>query len=91
MNTIIVEFIGYIAAIVGTSLMLPQVIKAYKTKKVDDLSLATVIIYIINCILWSIYGILIYAIPVIVCNIIAFIIGIVQLGLKIKYKTINLA
>ena len=89
MNTIIVEFIGYIAAIVGTSLMLPQVIKAYKTKKVDDLSLATVIIYIINCILWSIYGILIYAIPVIVCNIIAFIIGIVQLGLKIKYKTIN--
>lgn len=85
MVVIFVEIIGYVAAIIGTSLMLPQVIKTYKSKKVNDLSLGMLVLYFLNCLLWLTYGIFIQAMPLIVCNFIALIISIVQLGMKIKY------
>lgn len=83
---ILAEIIGYIAAVVGTSLMLPQLIKIIKTKKVRDLALGTLILYFFNCLLWLSYGILIVAWPVIVCNGIALLISVVQIVLKFKYQ-----
>ena len=82
---LITEIIGYTAAVVGTSLMLPQVIKSIKTKKVDDLSIGMLTLYFFNCGLWLTYGILIVAWPLVVCNFIALIISIVQIVLKKKY------
>jgi len=86
MATIIAEIVGYIAAVVGTSLMLPQVIKSIKTKHVADLSFMMVILYFLNCVLWLVYGVLISAMPVILCNAIAIIISIILMTLKVKYN-----
>ena len=77
--------IGYAATIVGTSLMLPQVIKTLKTKHVDDISFAMLIFYFLNCALWLAYGLLISSIPLILTNFIAMIISIVQIMLKVRY------
>ena len=85
MNTLVINIIGYTAALVGTTLMIPQVVKSFKTKSVKDISLFMVIAYVLNCILWTIYGFFIVSYPVIICNIIAFVISIIQLILKIKY------
>lgn len=82
----ITQIIGFLAAAVGTSLMLPQVFKTVRTKKVDDISLVMLIFYFLNCALWLAYGILIIAWPVIVCNLIALVISIIQLILKFKYQ-----
>ncbi len=89
MNTydLITNGVGYMAAAVGISLMLPQVIKSIKTKKVDDLSLATVVLYVLNCLLWLIYGILLVAPPMILVNGVSLVISIVQLVLKLHYGT----
>ncbi len=84
---LVTEIIGFSAAIVGTSLMLPQVIKCIKTRKVDDISLGMLLLYFFNCLLWLIYGTLIIAWPVIICNFLALIISIVQLALKLKYSS----
>lgn len=86
MFNIITEIVGYSAAVIGTSLMLPQVIKSLRTKEVGDISFAMLVLYFLNCLLWATYGILIYAIPVIICNVIALVISVVQITLKIKYK-----
>lgn len=83
------ETIGYLAAIIGTSLMLPQVIKSVRTKRVHDLSWLMLILYFTNCLLWGIYGYLISAMPIIICNAIALLISIVQLGLKLKYEKLE--
>ncbi|MFA6437391.1 MAG: SemiSWEET family transporter [Candidatus Paceibacterota bacterium] len=85
MTNTITQIIGYVATAIGTSLMLPQVVKFIRTKKADDVSFAMLVLYFLNCLLWAIYGILIGAIPVILCNVIAFIISIVQIALKLKY------
>lgn len=81
------DIIGYLAAVFGTILMLPQVFKTIKTKRVDDISMTMLIVYIINCSLWEAYGLMIGAMPVILCNILAGGIGILQIILKQKYKT----
>jgi len=43
------------------------------------------VLYFLNCVLWAIYGILINAMPVIVANLIALVISIVQIVIKVKY------
>ncbi|MFC1741135.1 SemiSWEET family sugar transporter [Nanoarchaeota archaeon] len=83
---ILAELIGYTAAVVGTALMLPQVIKIITTKKVRDLSWGTLWLYFFNCTLWLTYGAMIKAMPVVICNFIALIISIIQLTLKHKYS-----
>ena len=86
MTPLIAELIGYTAAVVGTALMLPQVIKSIKTKKVNDIAFGMLWLYFFNCFLWLIYGILISAMPVILCNFIALIISILQIVLKVRYS-----
>ncbi len=86
MEKIIIDIVGYLAAIVGTSLMLPQVIKSFKTKKVDDISSMMLMLYFLNCCLWLAYGIMISAFPVIICNFIALLISIAQIAIKIKFS-----
>lgn len=81
----IAEIIGYIGVVVGTSLMLPQVIRILKTRKVLDLSLGMTLLYFFNCLLWLVYGVLISATPIIVGNAIALIISITLIALKLKY------
>ena len=81
------EGIGYLAAVFGTALMVPQVYKSLKTKRVDDISMVMLVVYIINCTLWEIYGFMLGSMPMILCNLIAGLIGIFQTWLKLKYKT----
>ncbi len=84
-NQLIIDLTGYLAAIFGTALMLPQVYKTYKTKRVEDLSMVMINVYLINCALWLAYGIMLNSLPMILCNSIAEVIGLIQLLMKLKY------
>lgn len=83
--SILTNVIGYLAAIVGTFLMMPQVIRAIRTKHMKDVSMGMLVAYIVNCALWDMYGILLGAMPMILCNSIALVIGVWQVVLKRKY------
>ena len=86
MTITLVEVVGYTATIVGTSLMLPQIVKSLRTKRVEDVSLAMVWLYFFNCLLWFTYGILIRASPVVIANGIGLVIGGAQIFLRLKYR-----
>jgi MtN3 and saliva related transmembrane protein len=81
------EIIGFAATIVGTTIMLPQIYKSIKTKSVSDISWGMLVLYFLNCLLWMIYGFFILAIPLILTNGIALCISILQISLKIRYKS----
>jgi len=87
MHNLATEILGYIAAAFGTCMMLPQVYKSIKTKKVNDISLTMVLVYIISCSLWCVYGYLIGSIPIILGNTIASAISITQFVMTMKYKS----
>lgn len=63
----------------------PQVIKSYKTKSVEDLSLWMIIATFVGTVFWIMYGYLINSKPVLIMNVIFGIIVLFQLCLKIKY------
>jgi MtN3 and saliva related transmembrane protein len=86
MNSFISEMIGYAAAFFGTILMLPQVYKTYRTRQVKDISLIMLVIYIVNCTLWGIYGFHLRSVPMLLCNGIALCIGLLMITMKIAYS-----
>ena len=79
------EIVGYLASIVGVSLMLPQVYKSWRTKDVEALSWGMLFLYSLNCFLWLIYGISLNALPVILTNAICLGISFLQIALKKHY------
>jgi len=81
-----VEFFGYFAAILTTAAFLPQLIKTLKTKKADDVSLITLIMFITGVISWIIYGYKISSIPILVANLITFILNFLILISKIYFS-----
>ena len=81
-----VEIFGYFAAILTTAAFLPQLIKTLKTKKADDVSLTTLILFIIGVLSWIIYGYKISSTPILIANLITLILNILILISKIYFK-----
>ena len=85
MHTYNVELFGYFAAILTTAAFLPQLIKTLKTKKADDVSLVTLIMFVCGVFFWIIYGYKISSLPILVANIITFTLNFLILISKIYY------
>ena len=81
-----VDIFGYFAAILTTSAFLPQLIKTLKTKKADDVSLTTLVMFIIGVLSWMIYGYKISSTPVLIANLITLILNILILISKVYFS-----
>ncbi len=77
--------IGLIAGACTTISFLPQVIKTIRTKETKGLSMIMYLVLATGIFLWTIYGILIESLPVILANAISFVLATIVLILKIKY------
>ena len=86
MNTFNIEIFGYFAAILTTAAFLPQLIKTLKTKKAEDVSLVTLIMFICGVFSWIIYGYKISSSPILIANIITFILNLFILISKLYYS-----
>ena len=89
MYSLNIEFFGYFAAILTTVAFLPQLIKTLKTKKADDVSLVTLILFICGVVFWIIYGHAISSLPILIANIITFVLNLFILISKIYYARKN--
>ena len=86
MFTFNIEFFGYSAAILTTLAFLPQLIKTLKTKKAEDVSLITLIMFLTGVLSWIIYGYKISSTPILMANIITFILNLFILIFKITFS-----
>tara|TARA_Y100001970_G_C13597284_1_gene538448 strand:- start:71 stop:337 length:267 start_codon:yes stop_codon:yes gene_type:complete len=80
-----VEVFGYIAAVLTTLAFLPQLIKTVKSKKAEDVSLTTLIMFITGVGSWIIYGLKINSKPILIANVITFSLNLLILIFKINY------
>ena len=78
--------IGFVATGFAVSSTVPQISKALRTKKSDDISLRFIVVLIIGLSFWVIYGIGKRDVVLIIGNSIAVILNIFLLILKIKYS-----
>ena len=86
MFSVHVEFYGYFAAVLTTAAFLPQLIKTLKTKKADDVSLTTLVMFICGVGSWIIYGYKISSFPILIANVITFVLNLFILISKLYYS-----
>ena len=82
----ILPAIGFVATGFAVSSTVPQIGKALRTKKSDDISLRFIVVLIIGLSFWVIYGIGKKDVVLIIGNSIAVILNTILLILKIKYS-----
>jgi len=80
------DIIGFLAGAFTTIALVPQAVKAWKTKHTKDVSFGWILILTIGVFLWLWYGILINSPPIIAANGLTLILSLIILILKMKYK-----
>lgn len=82
----IVTLMGYVAGLFSSVGFMPQMIKGFVTKKVDDVALWQPILLTIGTTLWLIYGLMIMDMPIILANILSIICNFLVVLQKFMYK-----
>jgi MtN3 and saliva related transmembrane protein len=77
--------VGFIAGLVTTAANLPQVWKTYRSKSAEGLSFRMLLALAIGLGLWIVYGIMSKSLPLIVTNVIVFLLILLLLGMKLKF------
>ncbi len=81
-----IQLVGIVAGIFTSSSLMPQLIKTFKTKTAEEISLMMLITLMLGIGLWIYYGILRKDLPIIVTNGFSFTLNIILIVLRIKYK-----
>lgn len=79
--------VGLAATILGMSISIPQVLKVYKTKSVDDLSALTIFLYISSTVLWATYAVIIDDVLVLIANVFAVCVNLILGYLWLRYRS----
>ncbi len=80
------DYFGYVAAILTTFAFVPQLVRIYKTKSAEDISLIMLVTFMIGLIFWIVYAIKSNSLPVLLANSITLSLNLVILILKLIYK-----
>lgn len=81
-----VEWLGVAAGTLTTLSFVPQVLKTWRTKSVEDVSLWMLLAFNGGITLWLMYGILTEKPSIIFANAITLVLALTLLGLKLKYR-----
>lgn len=80
------QIVGFIALIASSLGFFPQVVKTFRTKKAEDLSLYTLILLITASTSWTVYGFSISDFFIILTNLIIFVLVLVLTSMKLSYR-----
>jgi len=80
-----VDLIGFAAGFLTTIALLPQALKAWKTKSTKDVSIVWIVTLTTGVVLWLVYGLMIASWPVAAANFFTLVLCLVVLYLKMKY------
>ena len=80
-----VEIIGFLAGILVSLSVLPQVIKSWKTKSTKDVAISWSLINLAGQILWVAYGIYINSTALVVMSGITLAMNVSMIYLKLKF------
>jgi MtN3 and saliva related transmembrane protein len=81
-----VTFIGYAAGALTVLALVPQVVRSYRTRRVDDLSWGMTVLLVVSGILWLAYGVLASQRPVILTNVGVVILASALVVAKLRFR-----
>tara|TARA_B100000029_G_C17343365_1_gene876145 strand:- start:35 stop:322 length:288 start_codon:yes stop_codon:yes gene_type:complete len=86
LDEITLGIVGIVAGVLILSGWVPQIIRGYKTKKLNDVSPYLMICIFAGAVLWLVYGIAIDDIYIIGVNVAAMFLTMTVLAMKLKYE-----
>lgn len=78
---------GFAAAILTSLAFFPQVLKVWRTRSADDLSVGMLTAQTSGVALWLVYGVGVRSAPVIFSNTVTLLVMFVLIALKRRYST----
>jgi MtN3 and saliva related transmembrane protein len=81
-----IQIAGHVGAFLSSITFIPQVYKVWKTKSVQDLSLAMMFIVASSTLIWLVYGIALMLWPVILANGFIFFLSLLLIYFKFAYS-----
>ncbi len=85
MSPALIQFFGYAAAICTAAAYLPQVVRVWRTRRTQDVSLGMFLVMTVGLICWLIYGFAIRDVPIILCNGSALVMTSIILVFKLRH------
>lgn len=79
------EWAGYLAATMTTLAFVPQAVKTIRTRDTRSISLGMYVVFTAGIAMWLVYGIALNSMPMILANIVTFLLSATILGLKLKH------
>jgi MtN3 and saliva related transmembrane protein len=79
--------LGFIAGTLTTISFVPQVLHALRSKRCDDLSWGMLLTFSAGVLLWLVYGIRLWAMPIIVANAVTLALLLIIMALKMRYAS----
>ena len=78
--------IGILAGILILSGWVPQIVKGYKTKRLNDVSSYLMVLIFAGAVLWLIYGMALGDVYIMGVNLAAMVLTMIVLSMKLKYE-----
>jgi MtN3 and saliva related transmembrane protein len=85
LSPLAIEILGFTAAAFTTLCWLPQAVRTIRTRDTRAISLLTNVSLVIGIVLWLGYGLLIASWPVIISNLVSFVLVSVIIVMKLRY------
>lgn len=77
--------LGVLAGFLTTIGFVPQIIKGYRTRRMEDVSLLMPVVLGAGMLLWLMYGVSLQNLPIVIWNAVAFSLNMAVVGLKLRY------
>jgi len=81
-----ITVLGLVAGAFTTLAFVPQVIRTWQLKSAADLSVAMIGLNSTGVFLWLIYGLYVRSLPIVLANLVTFVLVTTVLVLAIKYR-----
>jgi MtN3 and saliva related transmembrane protein len=79
------EWTGYVAATLTTLAFIPQAIKTLKTRDTRSISVGMYSVFTVGVGFWLAYGIVLNSWPMILSNVVTFVLSATILGMKLRW------
>ncbi len=80
-----VEIIGSAAATCTTLAFVPQVLQIWRSQSAKDVSLPMYVMFVVGIVGWLIYGVMLGAWPIIIANVVTFVLAISVIVMKLRW------
>lgn len=80
-----ITVVGLVAGALTTASFMPQVLRIWKRRSANDLSLTATVMFTVGITCWLIYGIQLHALPIIIANAVTLALNLSILTLKVRH------